>query len=360
MRVPIQEKVSTYMVFYLIASVQVGIGILSYQSQINKHAGHDAWISVLIAGLAIHITIWMIYVVLKGVDGDLVEVNKQVFGRFIGSAFSILFMAYLVFGATLVIRIYIEVVQVWMFPQIKVWSILFLILPLVFYIINGGFRVVVGICFLGFIVPAFLMTSFLFPLQHSNLNLILPVFDHTIQEVLLSANQAVLSFIGVSVLMVYYPFIKDKEQSQKWAHFGNLTTTFIYTVVAIITFMYYNQPQLSALKWPTLDMWKIIEMPFVARFEYAGISTWFLVILPNLTLFLWGVGRMMYRQFQVSQQKAIILFLIIVFIGCISIESRDELEKVTKVFSMFGRGILHVYIPLIFLTYCLFRKGKRK
>ncbi|KGX91771.1 GerAB/ArcD/ProY family transporter [Pontibacillus marinus] len=360
MRVPIQEKVSTYMVFYLITSVQVGVGILSYQSQINKHAGHDAWMSVLIAGLFIHITIWMIYVVLKGVDGDLVEVNKQVFGKVIGSVFTILYMLYLVLGATIVIRIYIEVVQVWMFPQMKVWSILFLILPLVFYIINGSFRVVVGICFLGFIVPAFLMTSFLFPLQYSNLNLVLPVFDHTFQEFLLSANEAALSFIGISVLMIYYPFIKEKEQSQKWAHFGNLTTTFIYTVLAIITFTYYNQPQLSSLKWPTLDMWKIIEMPFVARFEYAGISTWFLVILPNLTLFLWAASRMMYRQFQVSQQKSIVLFLIAVFIGCFFMETREELEKVTKVFSMFGRGILYVYIPFIFLTYCLLRKGRRK
>jgi len=314
----------------------------------------------LVAGGAIHIAIWMIYVVLKGVDGDLVDVNKQVFGKFIGSFFTILFMLYLVLGATIVIRIYIEVVQVWMFPQMKVWSILFLILPLVFYIINGSFRVVVGICFLGFIVPAFLMTSFLFPLQYSNLNLILPVFDHSIQDILLSANEAALSFIGVSVLMVYYPFIKDKEKSQTWAHFGNLTTTLIYTGLAIITFTYYNQPQLSALKWPTLDMWKIIEMPFVARFEYAGISTWFLVILPNLTLFLWGVSRMMHRQFQVSYQKATILFLIAVFIGCFFMETREELENVTKVFSLFGRGILYIYIPLIFLTYCLLRKGRRK
>lgn len=360
MRVPIQDKVSTYMVFYLIASVQVGIGILSFQSRIIKHAGHDAWISVLVAGLVIHLLIWMLYVVLKGVDGDLVEVNKKVFGKVIGLLFTIIFMAYFVLGATLVIRNYVEVVQVWMFPQMRIWSILLLILPLIFYIINGGFRVVVGICFLGFIVPAILMVSFLFPLKYTNVNLILPLFDHSMRDILLSANEATLSFIGISALLVYFPFIKEKERSQKFAHFGNLTTTLIYTVLALITFMYYNQPQLSTIKWPTLDMWKIIELPFVARFEYAGISTWFLVILPNVILFLWGASRLVNRQFRLSQYKATILFLVIVFIGCFFLRTRDEIEQITRVFSWLGRGILYGYIPLLFLTYFLLRKGHKR
>lgn len=359
MSVPIQNKVSTYMVFYLIASVQVGVGILSFQSQINKHAGHDAWISVIIAGLTVHVLIWMMYVVLKGIDGDLIDINKRLFGKVIGSLFTLIFSVYLVLGAIIVVRTYLEVVQVWMFPEIRIWSLLLLILPLVFYIISGDFRVVVGICFLGFIVPAFLMVTFFFPLQYLNMSFILPVFDHSPKDVLLSADESVLAFIGISTLMLYYPFIKEKERSQKWAYLGNLTTTLIYTMVAVVTFMYYNQQQLSSIKWPTLDIWKIIELPFVARFEYMGVSTWFLVILPNLTVFLWGASRIMYRQFHISEHKVSVVFLIIIVISCIFLQTRDELEQFTKLFSLFGRGILYVYIPTLFLTYTLLRKGKK-
>lgn len=347
------------MVFYLIASVQVGIGILSFQSEINKHAGHDAWMSVIIAGVCIHVMIWMMYSVLKGINGDLVDVHKRLFGRIAGAFFTIFFSFYLILGSTVVIRSYLEVVQVWMFPQMKIWSILLVILPLVFYIICGDFRVVVGVCFLGFVVPAFLTVTFLFPLQYSNMNLILPIFDHSIKDIWLSANEAVLGFIGISTLMIYYPFIKDKERSSKWAYLGNFTTTFIYLIVTLVTFMYYNQDQLSLIKWPTLDIWKIIELPFVARFEYMGVSTWFLVILPTLTLFLWAASRILYRQFHVSQHKLSVIFLIIIIIACVFLQTREDIEQITKVFSLLGRVVFYIYIPLLFLTYTILRMVKK-
>jgi hypothetical protein len=56
--------VSPFLVFFLVHSEQIGVGVLGYQRIIAKYAGYDSWIAVIIAAFFVHILIWMIYYVL--------------------------------------------------------------------------------------------------------------------------------------------------------------------------------------------------------------------------------------------------------------------------------------------------------
>ncbi len=87
---PVAEnaKISPFLVFYLIIGMQIGIGILGFQRPIAKDAGYDAWISVLAAGLTVHVIIWMIYKITETAKGDLVQVHEFIFGKTIGKLLS--------------------------------------------------------------------------------------------------------------------------------------------------------------------------------------------------------------------------------------------------------------------------------
>ncbi len=54
-------KVSPFYVFFLVHSIQTGVGVLSFQRVLAKSTGTDGWISILLAGLIVHIMIWVIY-----------------------------------------------------------------------------------------------------------------------------------------------------------------------------------------------------------------------------------------------------------------------------------------------------------
>lgn len=358
--IKLEDKVPAFMVFFLITASQVGVGVLGFQSVINKYAGHDAWISVIVAGLGINVIIFIMYKILNNnEEKEIVEIHRFTYGKWIGAFFSILFSLYLLLTAIVVMRTYIEVIQVWMFPHIKIWGLLLLILPLIYYAISSEFRIVVGVCFLGVVYPFFLVFALLYPLKYSNITYILPILDHSVIEILQSSSLAFFSFLGFGTLLVFYPFIRDSKKSQKFAHYGNLYTTVLYVAICFVSYIYYNQNELENVIWATLGLWKIIELPILARFEYFGIATLFFAILPNIALYLWASTRTLHNLLKVSQKKIAVFLLVILYLACVISEGREAIKLLNDVLGKVGVVFLFVYIPLLFLINFIRRKVKK-
>ncbi|KKI93904.1 spore gernimation protein GerB [Bacillus sp. SA1-12] len=356
-------QVSHFLVFYLIHSVQYGVGVLGYQRIIGEDSGRDAWIAVIISGILVHISLWMIYRILQESNGNIVTVHRELFGKWIGSSLSFFLSLYFILMAITVLRTYVEIVEVWMFPDLNVWVFSFVFLFLVFYVISGGFRVVAGISFFGVVLPLYLLFTFLFPLQFSEIKNLFPIMDHSIKDIAMSTKKMSLTIIGFEALLVYYPFIKNKDTSKKWAHIAVAFSTFIYTFISIVTIIYFSEEQLEKNVWATLTIWKIIELPFVERFEYIGIANWSLVILPNVCLTIWCASRCLKDAFAIKQKFSLIFVLIIAYIFVNLSKTRGEISLVNDIVGQVGFYIIFVYIPIIFfLTFIIrkIRKAKEK
>lgn len=355
-----QFKISPSLVFFLINSIQIGVGVLSFQSQIVKHAGYDAWISIIIAGIAVHIIIWMMYQMLNNEKSDIVSIHKKIFGKWIGSLFSLIFVVYYLFLVIIALRLYVEVIEVWMFPRLNLYLIAIIFATLLFYIVNGGFRVVTGICFLGVVIPLYLIFTLFSPLEFAHYSNLLPIMNHSLLDILRSSKEMSLSLIGFSTLFFYFPFIKHHEKSQKYAHFGVVFSISLYLLTALVSFVFYSEEQIKSYLWPTLQLWKIIEIPFVERFEYVGISSWALVILPNITLSLWAASRGVKRVLGINQRKTLIFFLLIVAGSLLLITGHSQIAKYSAFVSNIGFYLLFGYIPFLFIVYWILNKVRKK
>ncbi|HWO95390.1 MAG TPA: GerAB/ArcD/ProY family transporter [Bacillus sp. (in: firmicutes)] len=345
-----QFLVSPFLVFFLINGMQVGIGVLSFQRTIAKSSGHDAWIPVIAAGMIAHLLIWMIYKMLDKEKGDLITIHQHTFGKWAGGLLSIFFFLFFLVDSITVLRTYIEVIQVWMFPLMKTWPFAFVFLLSVYYVVSNGFRTVTGICFLGVILPLYLFLTFLFPLKFSDIRNLLPVWDHSLMDMAVSTKDMTFSYMGIQLIFLYYPFIQKPETSQKWAHYGNLFSMIIYLFITLVTLVYFKQGHLLRTTWPTLTMWKIIEFPFVERFEFIGIASWAMIILPIICLNLWGASRLAKQLFKVKQRKALVFLLLICFIGNVLLIDQKSLQLLTRALSM-AVYVFHIYIPVLFMIY---------
>ena len=165
MKVADRFQVSHFLVFYLIHSLQFGVGVLGFQRIVAEKSGRDAWIAVIISGILVHISVWMIFRILKDFEGNIIDVHKELFGKWIGGLFSTIFGLYFCLLAITVLRTYIEIIEVWMFPDLNIWIFSLIFLLLVYYVISGGFRIVTGICFFGVVLPSYLLFTFLFPVE---------------------------------------------------------------------------------------------------------------------------------------------------------------------------------------------------
>jgi spore germination protein (amino acid permease) len=352
-------KISPYLVFFTVHSIQVGVGILSFQSEIVKWAGNDAWISIILSGVFIHILIWMMYYVLNKEKTDIIAINQKIFGKWVGNLLNLALLLYFFYIGFVIIRVYFEVIQVWMFPRISLWSLCIIFLPLLYYIVEGGFRIVTGICFFGVMLPLYLVLTLLFPLEFSHFENLLPIWHHSINEILLSAKGMAVSYLGFSTLFIYYPFIKNPNKSQKWAHFGVMFSIFLYLITYIVSIVFYSEEQLITNLWPTLGLWKIMKMPFVERFEYIGISSWALVILPNISLSLWSFMRGIKRVFGLKQRLILLSSLILTVSIVPFINGHYQIQRLSEWLSYGGYIVMGVYIPFIFISYFIYSKVKK-
>ncbi|MCP8968185.1 spore germination protein [Ectobacillus ponti] len=354
------RMVSAYFAFYLVHKMQIGVGILGFERYIAKLAGYDAWIGIILAGLATHLLLWLAYQILKKGNNDLAAIHHDVLGKWIGGLFSIYFILYFSAFALTLLRTYVEVIQVWLFPEINAWVLTGILSLLAYSFVTGGLRVVTGFCFLGIVYTMFLLPLKYFPIQEGHLYNMFPPLDHTLPEILDSAKGMALNYLGFELIMVYYPFLKNKEKSQKWAQLGVAASVLVYLFTALVTFSYFNQGQLKETIWATLTLWKIVDFPFLERFEYMGISIWLFGVLPNICLTLWGASRTMHRLFPITQRRALQGILLIVFCASCLMESRRQVDTLNNTMSLIGLYTIPCYFLLLYIWQAMIYKVRKK
>lgn len=324
---------------------------MGFERVIAKEAGQDAWISVLISGLIINVLLWMCFKLLgRGPQTlDLIAIHKDLFGKWLGNAFNILFILYFLMISIILIRTYLEVIQVWMFPGVNVLMLLTIILILVYSFVVGGFRAITGFCIIGLMIgmPLFLLNYF--PLKHAHFENLGPLLDHSFLEIMKACKRMTLNFLGFELLLIYYPFIKKREHSKKWAHLGALFTMSIYLVFIIVSLAYYHQDQLKDVIWATLTLWKTVDLPFIERFEYIGISVWLFMVLPNVCLVVWATSRTLKRAFGFRQKKMLVYILLIILVSCCFLDNRYRIDRFNTISSQIGFYIVYLYLPLLFI-----------
>ncbi|WP_373463677.1 GerAB/ArcD/ProY family transporter [Paenibacillus sp. V4I9] len=75
--------------------------------------------------------------------GQISRLRKRIWA---GRGLNFIFIVYFLLDASFQIRLFIEIIQVWLLPDLETWPLALVLLLLVYYIVAGGFRVIVGIC----------------------------------------------------------------------------------------------------------------------------------------------------------------------------------------------------------------------
>jgi len=355
------KMVSPYFLFFLIHSTQTGIGVLKFQAHIIKGAKHDAWISVLSFGLLLHIVFFMMLFILKqSSNGDILSFHKDVFGKVLGGTLNILLAGYFSLFGLFALHNYIDILPIWVFDGIAPWEYFLLLSVIILYIVSGGFRVVTSISFWGVIIPSFLLLSLLYLLNYAEVSYLTPVLQYTVKDYLISAKEAAPVFLGFETVLVFFPFIKDREKSGKWGHIALLYTTILYTTITVVTFMFFSQGKLEHLTWPTLTMIKIITFPFLERFEFIFIFTWLLVVMPVICVNLWSAIRIIKLTIPKTKPTYLLVgFIIMFFFVNLQIDEIQYATLFAKVVSYSGLIFLFGYIPFLFLIAVVRKKLKK-
>lgn len=354
-----QLLLNAFLAFYIMHDMQVGVGVYGFQRFIYTESKQDAWVSILIAGIAVHVITFFILKTLQLYGStDIYGVHHDIYGRIIGKVFNAFFILHFLISALVVLQNYIEVVQAWIFPEVPTWTLSLSLLILVIYGVTGGIRAIVGICFFNVLFSLWIMFLQLFPLKYADFSQLLPVFEASPTEILKGSYNMTLPMLGFELFYIIYPHFKEKNKVQLYAQLGVLFSTFLYLFVMIISIVYFSAGQLEGNIWSTLTLFKIVKLTFIERFEYVAIAYWMIIILPNLMFNMWAAIRGMERGFMVEEKKSLWFFSILLFSVSFFFKTRLEVNKLNF---LFVKGAFYAaYCYPLFLFCIAFLKKKWK
>lgn len=352
-------KFNAILLIFVIHTSRLGVGILGFQRFVVKESGQDAWISVIIIGLLSHISAFLIVKTLAKYDSlDLYGIHEDLYGRWLGILFNLLYIIYLFAGVLVVLRTYIEAVQAFIFPEIPTWLLTLCMLFLVIYGVFGGLRSIVGICFFSFFCSFIMLLFLAYSLKYAEWSYLFPFMEADLGNLVKGASKVGLTMIGWETIYFLYPYVKDKKYTQKYTQYGVLTSNLIFVSVMVITIVYFSKEQLLKTVWATLSLLKIIQFPFLERFEYVAIPIWLLVVLPNMLLFSWAASRGIKQVFRIRQGTALYMFCIMVFVASILFTTREQVSKLNTLVSIYSVYITIVYPVMLFIIATIMFKWK--
>lgn len=354
-----RDTIGAFLLFFIVHTAQIGVGLQGFQRVIYQDAKHDAWISVLLAGIATHIIAFFIIKTLQIYgSNDLYGIQQDVFGKWVGNLLNILYIFYCSGAFFSVLINYIEVIQTWVFPSLNTWFLAATLLLIVIYTFTGGLRVIVGVSFFSFVLSIWLFPMLAYPIKFMEARSLLPILETNVSGILKGVKSMTFTIIGFEIIYVIYPFIKDKRNANKHIHLGLLATTFIYLSVMLITLTYFSGDQLTKTVWATLSLFSIVEFPFVERIEYIVICFWLLIILPNLCLFVWSAFRGMSRIVNISANKFVWIFSLLIFLTSLAVETRHQVNAVNDYFGRVAFYIIFVYPIILYIIAAVKKKFK--
>lgn len=363
--IPKGIQIQAFYLFFLIHTMQIGAGLMGVSTHVFTAAKHDAWISIIIAGIWMHITIFVMIKILEQYPNtDLLGVQKDLFGKWGNILLGTIYCLYIFSALLSIILNYVEVIQVYLFPTMPVWLISAFLLCISTYAVLGGIRVVAGAAFLFFLGTIGLVFFLYEPVTLMDMDHFFPMLDSSFTEILHGSYKTAFTILGLEVLFFAYPYIRNKNKAHLSAQLGVFFTFILTFLVVFVTIGYFSPGQLERLIWATLSLFKIIRFPFIERFDVIAVALWMLVVLPNIITFTWVLSHCVKRMYGFKQKHSIYVLSILILLTCSFFQYRLNINTLTDITGKVGFYISFVYpfllFPMVFIKKKVQRKGGRE
>ncbi|MBM7624227.1 GerAB/ArcD/ProY family transporter [Sporohalobacter salinus] len=276
-------QLSSNQLMFIIIQVCVGIGILSLPRAISSTSKQSSWLSIIIGGLMWVAAVFIMYKLGSLFPKDtIIEYSPKILGKFLGSIIGISYFAYSTFAAAIIARLFITVLTRYILPQTPVLVTIIILILTCLYSSSLGFKTMARLHqFLFFaLVPTFLLLiPASFKIDLLNLQ---PVFNTGIKSILKGSYDTMSSYLGIEIILLIFPFVKQKKKAFKYSVIGIVTVMLTYLYIVIINIGFFGSDTLQHMIWPTINILKAIRIPFFGRLEFLFIFFWIAIVFTTV------------------------------------------------------------------------------
>lgn len=278
-----KHKITSIQLFVFIIAVQIGIGIITLPSMLVEIAGRDAWISVVLAGIASSFVLVVIMLLLNRYkDKSIFEINSLLYGKYLGCFLNLFIAAYSFGAATLGVRIFTDVVKTSTLKLTPPIFLAFFIMIPTIYLTWYGLKAICRFANILLFIFSLVVIFFMLINKDFRLTFLLPVAGAGIGPITMAIIPSFFGFLGIELVTIIYPNITDKENAMKYALAANLFSMTFFIIVIAFTTGFYGEEMLKKLEFPLFNIARSYKAPVFERIDLFFVALWFPAMASSL------------------------------------------------------------------------------
>lgn len=334
--IKVKNDITSKQFFVFIINCQVGTGIITLSNQLAEQVGHDGWIPTVIGGILCALVMLIEMLLLKRYSNkSIVEIDKVLYGKWVGGIFNIMLIAYTFFGGCIILRRFSDIVASQILRDTPpLVSGIFIMLPSLYLLCYG----LTPICKVGceaFLIITLTIIMYMLAAKDMSFRNLLPVAEAGIIPILKSLKTTVYTYLGFETVAYIYPCVKDKENALKYAELAIILVTIFFTATVAIVTSIFGEKLLKQLPTSLMFLSGIVDIPVIERIDLFFIILWMPLVACVARNFMFCTYFSLEKMFPMKKR---ILSIVVMSVLSILISRMprnfSETEKIVSIFSM--------------------------
>ncbi|MFD0671347.1 GerAB/ArcD/ProY family transporter [Cohnella sp. GCM10027633] len=289
-----RSRISRFQLFFLLVQSQIGIGLLSLPSDIQKSAGGDGWLSVLVAGAVTQVLLLVFWALCRRFpQRTLPEISVLLFGKRGGKAVNGIFFACFIAVASLASALYIRTIGNWLLILTPKWILLLLVLATCVYMALENLRMIARFYVISsfMFVILFLMSVLNFK-NEMHLSYLLPVGKSGLDHILVGSHSTFFAMLGFEIFLFGFAHVAGQPRKLfATASLANLFVTIFYAYFVAICLVSFSPNALSRVNDPLLFMFKGLSYQVIERLDLIFLALWIIPMTTSIITYLYMAGK---------------------------------------------------------------------
>jgi spore germination protein KB len=296
----------------LVIFYTIGTTILIIPAALAADAKQDAWIATIL-GVILSLLLVLFYNTVGKLFPHLtlVQYNEELFGKWVGKAFSLLFVFFSFIGATTVLFYVGNFLTTQVMPETPIQFIHILFASIVVMGLRLGIETLARsaeIFFPWFILLFIIIAVFVSPqIDFRNIQ---PVLETGIKPILKGA----LSFVSTASVtfivffMIFPAYVNNPKKARKAFLIATLIGGIIIIVITLLTILVFGPDITARQLYPVYALAQKISVGnFIERIESIAAGMWFISIYFKMTLYFYACVAGLAQVFNLKDYRPLIL-----------------------------------------------------
>lgn len=355
------DKISLRQLQILVILVLLSSNSLRIPHKTADLVEHNGWMLIVIG---IFITLFFLYLITrlarKFPDKTFADYSKIILSKPIGGLLSLVFAAKLIVFVGLELRAFGELVKQTLLFETPIEIIIMSMLFVVAFLARKGYecraRISEIIIFLAF-VP--IVIVLLFAMKNVQLSNLAPVLAGESKDFLTGSYKTALLFGGIELLLLSYPFVRNKKGIFKAISQSVLIVGVAAIFLTVITIGIFGAKETARQIWPVMSIMQVVEVPgaFIERQDALMMSFWILTVFTLINAYLYFSSLIVSRVFETKEMHYINLILLpIIYVISLIPDNVPSVYEMIDQLQMYTGIIFLLPVPLLLLIIAKIRK----